>query len=111
MNQTKSALHVVDDKKIRVDKRLSDGCRRHIPTTGLFSPTQEQTAYARRFCEGRYEVGAIFSEQTVEALERQAQHDLHELERANAVAGPVGKHRDGGVLERNRHRLVAVDSE
>ena len=35
-----------------------------------------------------------------EALERQAQRDLRELERAKAVAGPAGKHPDAEVLER-----------
>ncbi len=35
-----------------------------------------------------------------EALERQAQRDLRELERAKAVAGPAGKHPDVEVLER-----------
>ncbi|WP_254810763.1 hypothetical protein [Natronosalvus amylolyticus] len=35
-----------------------------------------------------------------EALERQAQHELCELERAKAVADPAGKHPDAEVLER-----------
>ncbi|WP_254810557.1 hypothetical protein [Natronosalvus amylolyticus] len=35
-----------------------------------------------------------------EALERQVQRDLRELERAKAVAGPTGKHPDAEVLER-----------
>ncbi|MFP9061962.1 hypothetical protein ACLI4R_15725 [Natrialbaceae archaeon A-chndr2] len=35
-----------------------------------------------------------------EALERQAQHELCELERAKAVADPAGKHPDAEVLVR-----------
>ncbi|TMT79122.1 hypothetical protein E2L06_20120 [Haloterrigena sp. H1] len=35
-----------------------------------------------------------------ELLERQAQQEIRELERAKAVAGPAGKHPDTEVLER-----------
>ncbi|QFU84233.1 hypothetical protein [Natronorubrum aibiense] len=35
-----------------------------------------------------------------ELLERQAQRELRELERAKVVAGPAGKHPDVEVLER-----------
>jgi len=35
-----------------------------------------------------------------ELLERQAQREIRELERAKAVAGPAGKHPDAEVLER-----------
>jgi len=35
-----------------------------------------------------------------ELLERQAQREIRELERAKAVAGPAGKHPDTEVLER-----------
>ena len=35
-----------------------------------------------------------------ELLERQAQREVRELERAKAVAGPAGKHPDTEVLER-----------
>jgi len=38
--------------------------------------------------------------QRAEALERQAQHELCELERAKAVAGPARKHPEVEVLER-----------
>jgi len=35
-----------------------------------------------------------------ELLERQAQREIRELERAKAVAGPAGKHPDTEVLKR-----------